>query len=169
MMKQFLAGVLVCLIAIPLLALLYIRLGYAPVATAAPPFPFEKTIAQMALGARISRTAPATPAVPATSENLVAGAQLYGKYCAFCHGARGAPKTPAAIGMYPPPPQLFQGKGVTDDPISETYWKVENGIRLTGMPAYGRSLSETQIWQICQMLANADHLPPGADSLMTGP
>jgi hypothetical protein len=37
-------------------------------------------------------------------------------------------------GMYPQPPELFKGKGVTDDPAGETYWKVANGIRLTGMP-----------------------------------
>jgi thiosulfate dehydrogenase len=47
--------------------------------------------------------------------------------------------------MYPKPPQLFHGKGVTDDPVSESYWKVANGIRLTGMPAFKTKLSDTQV------------------------
>jgi mono/diheme cytochrome c family protein len=68
--------------------------------------------------------------------------------------------------MYPPPPQLLHGKGVTDDPVGETYWKVANGIRLTGMPAYGKSLSENEMWEIAQVLANADHLPPEAQSIL---
>ena len=167
-MKQFVLGFVVCLIVLPLLAALYIELGLAPVATSAPPFPFEKKIAQTALKARVSREMPAASPVDASPENLLAGARLYGKYCAFCHGAKGAPKTPAAAGMYPPPPQLFQGKGVTDDPAGETYWKVANGIRLTGMPAYSKSMSETEMWQVSQMLANAEHLPAGADALIAG-
>jgi thiosulfate dehydrogenase len=166
-MKQFVLGVVVCLIALPLGAWLYIQLGMAPVATDAPPFPFEKKIAQAALKARVSKEAPKTSPVDASPENLLAGARLYGKYCAFCHGSKGTPKTLAAVGMYPPPPQLMQGKGVTDDPVGETYWKVANGIRLTGMPAYQKSLSETELWQVSQMLANAEHLPPGAEALMT--
>jgi mono/diheme cytochrome c family protein len=49
--------------------------------------------------------------------------------------------------------------GVSDDPPGETYWKVANGIRLTGMPAYKNVLSETEMWQVSQLLANADKLP----------
>src|SRR5262245_53619158 len=50
--------------------------------------------------------------------------------------------------MFPKPPHLFRGKGVTDDEPGETYWKVANGIRLTGMPAFKNSLSETEMWQV---------------------
>jgi hypothetical protein len=60
--------------------------------------------------------------------------------------------------MYPRPPQLFKGHGVTDDPVGETYWKVANGIRLTGMSAYTNSLSQTEMWQVSLLLANADKL-----------
>ena len=70
--------------------------------------------------------------------------------------------------MYPPPPQLFQGHGVTDDPAGETYWKVTNGIRLTGMPAYG-SLGDTERWQMSLMLANADKLPGDVKALLMQP
>jgi mono/diheme cytochrome c family protein len=62
--------------------------------------------------------------------------------------------------MFPRPPELFKGHGVTDDPAGETYWKVNNGIRLTGMPAYGGSLSKDEMWQVSLLLANADKLPP---------
>jgi hypothetical protein len=43
--------------------------------------------------------------------------------------------------------RLLKGKGVTDDPVDETYWKVANGIRLTGMPAYQGFLTNDQLWQ----------------------
>jgi hypothetical protein len=71
--------------------------------------------------------------------------------------------------MYPRPPQLFQGKGVTDDEPGETYWKVFNGIRLTGMPGFSKSLSETQMWQISLLLANADKLPSSVKGSLVAP
>ncbi|HZZ16790.1 MAG TPA: hypothetical protein VFE08_12585, partial [Candidatus Sulfotelmatobacter sp.] len=55
-------------------------------------------------------------------------------------------------------PQLFV-HGVTDDPAGETYWKVTNGIRLTGMPGFKNTLSETERWQVTLLLADADKLP----------
>jgi thiosulfate dehydrogenase len=139
---------------LPVAAFLYIWLGYAPVATAAPPFPLERTLAAMALRARIGREAPKDSPVPPTEPNLLAGAKVYREYCAVCHGTASGPQTATGKGMFPPPPPLFEGKGVTDDPVGETYWKATNGIRLTGMPAYGASLSEEQRWQVSQLLAN---------------
>jgi len=59
--------------------------------------------------------------------------------------------------------------GVSDDPPGETYWKVANGIRLTGMPSYKPQLSDTEMWQVSQLLANADKpLPPDALSILRG-
>lgn len=153
-------GFVVGLILLPVCALFYIWFGYAPVATAGPPLPLEKRIASAALKARIKREAPKQAPLSPSDENLMAGAKAYREYCAVCHGMSGQPKTATAKGMYPPPPQLFHGKGVTDDPVGETYWKVANGIRLTGMPAYKGSVSDEQLWQVSLLLANANHLPP---------
>jgi mono/diheme cytochrome c family protein len=61
--------------------------------------------------------------------------------------------------MFPKPPQLFHGKGVTDDPATESYWKTANGIRLSGMPSFSNKLTDTQIWQVSQLLAHANEVP----------
>jgi len=67
----------------------------------------------------------------------------------------------AAKGMFPPPPQLFDKDDmVTDDPVGTTFWKVDSGIRLTGMPGFNKSLTKNQIWQVSMLLAGADKLPP---------
>ena len=55
--------------------------------------------------------------------------------------------------MFPTPPHLFKGHGVTDDPPGETYWKVANGIWLSAMPSYKKSLTEEQMWQVSLLLA----------------
>ena len=71
--------------------------------------------------------------------------------------------------MYPRPPQLFKGKGVTDDEPGESYWKIFNGFRLTGMPGFSKALNETQMWQLALLVANADKLPPSAKAALAAP
>ena len=66
---------------------------------------------------------------PPTRLTNLAGAQIYKENCAVCHGLPGQPATAIARGMFPKPPALMQGKGVTDDEPGETYWKVVHGIR----------------------------------------
>jgi len=135
-------------------AFLYFRLGYAPVATAAPPMPFETLMAKAALRATIAKQPTADSPIAADASNLAAGAQIYRDTCAVCHGLQGQPETGIAKGMFPKPPQLLKGKGVTDDPAGVTYWKVKNGIRLTGMPGFGESMSDQQMWQVSLYLAH---------------
>jgi mono/diheme cytochrome c family protein len=88
----------------------------------------------------------------------MAGAQIYRDNCVVCHGLPGMEQSAIAKGMFPKPPHLFRGKGVTDDEPGETYWKVANGIRLTGMPAFKPPLSDTQVWHVSLLLANADKI-----------
>jgi thiosulfate dehydrogenase len=168
-MKRFMKGMLTGILLVPLVAFLYLRLGYAPAAASAPPLPFEKRIASMALKARIAKEATAQPDIPLTEGALMEGAKVYREYCAVCHGIGSEPKSPTARGMYPPPPQLFHGQGVTDDPVSETYWKVSNGIRLTGMPGYRGSLMDSQLWQVTLLLSNAEKLPPAVSAFLASP
>jgi mono/diheme cytochrome c family protein len=169
-MKGFLAGLVIGLILLPLGAYLYLRSGYAPVATSASPFPMERKLAHMALNARIRREMPANVPIEPTEANLLEGAKVYRDNCAGCHGIKGAPgpKTPAPK-MYPSPPELLKGIGVTDDPAGETYWKVANGIRLSGMPAFSPSLDTNRMWQVSVMLAHADKLPASVNALLSAP
>jgi mono/diheme cytochrome c family protein len=99
--------------------------------------------------------------------DLVAGAQAYQKNCAMCHGLPNEPPPAIASTMFPPAPELFAQKGmVTDDPAGETYWKVKNGIRLTGMPSFKNVLSDDQIGQVAAAVSRADKLPPEAQDAL---
>jgi mono/diheme cytochrome c family protein len=166
---KFLLGFLIGIIVLPIYGYLYFRFGYAPVATAASPMPFEKQLAHMALNARIDKEAPKVVPIQVSDENYTAGAKAYRTHCAVCHGVPGQPDTATSKGMFPKPPQLFKGHGVTDDPPGETYWKVANGIRLTGMPAYTGSLNETEMWQVSLVLAHADKLPDQVRTILQQP
>jgi mono/diheme cytochrome c family protein len=158
-MRPFIWGLILGALAIPAAGYIYFTGGHAPVATTDPDMPFEKMLAHKALGARIDKEMPKTVPIQGDEVNLLAGAALYKEHCAVCHGTPGQPKTAIAAGMYPHPPKLMEGKGVTDDEPGETYWKVANGIRLTGMPGFRPTLSETQMWQVSLLVAQADKLP----------
>jgi len=166
-MKGFVLGVIVTLLCLAIGAYIYFGFGMAPVATSAQAMPFEKRLANMALHARVDKEAPKNTGIQSTEENYVAGAKLYVEHCAVCHSLPGQQQTAIAKGEFPKPPNLFRGKGVTDDPAGETYWKVANGIRLTGMPGFKASLSDQQIWQVAIVLANADKLPASATAVLT--
>ena len=169
-MKGFVLGVLVTLIAIPVFVFLFIRSSYMCVAATDQPFPFEEKIAQIAQHARIEKEAPQRDVSHMSAAELASGAAVYQKNCAFCHGLPNQPASAAAKGMFPHAPQLFtQEETVTDDPAGVTYWKVKNGLRLTGMPSFGASLSEEQMWQVAALLAHADQLPPEAQDALKPP
>jgi len=168
-MKQFILGFVAALVLIVVGGYAYLALGLAPVATAAPPLPFEKRITSIALNARIDKEAPKSSPIPASEEAYAAGAKVYRDHCAVCHGLPGQEQTAIAKGQFPKPPELFKRKGVTDDPVGETYWKVANGIRLTGMPGFIDSLSTEQMWQVSLFLLDRDKLPPTVLTALRAP
>jgi thiosulfate dehydrogenase len=146
--------------------LYYFSAGMAPVATADPPMPFEKKLATMALDAHIEKQQVAPSLVSADEPNFLAGADVYKQHCASCHGLPAQPPVDYATTMFPKPPQLFRGKGVTDDPASETYWKAANGIRLSGMPSFKTKLTDTQLWQVSELLAHANEIPESVKKVL---
>ncbi len=166
---KFVIGLLVGVILMPLGCYLYFASGKAPVATTDSAMPFEDFLAGKALSARITKDAPKDVPIQPSEASYLAAAELYKQHCAVCHGVPLSSKTAIASGMYPQPPRLLEGKGVTDDEPGETYWKIFNGIRLTGMPGFSKSLSETQMWQIALLMANADKLPASAKQALVTP
>lgn len=169
-MGKFLLGLIVGIIVVPVGAVAYLTSGNAPAATSAPPMPFERYIAGTALRNRIDREAPRKDASSFSTQDLVAGADIYKKNCAVCHGSYEQTAPPMAKRMYPEAPQLLTPEGmVTDDPVGMTYWKVSNGIRLTGMPGFGDILSEQQRWQVSALLARVNKLPLEAQTELRSP
>lgn len=158
MLRGFVIGFILGVVALMGGVYYYFSSGMAPVATADPTMPFEQKMANMALDAHIEKQHVGDPPVPADESNLLAGADVYKKECAVCHGLPDHPVDYVNM-MFPKPTQLFKGKGVTDDPASESYWKATNGIRLSGMPSFKDKLTNTQLWQVSQLAAHANELP----------
>lgn len=173
---RLLAGILLGLILASLSLLAWLRFGQPPIAVADTPLPVERFLAPIALHARIAREAPKAAPILADEANLLAGAQIYRDQCAICHGFRGKPATLGAH-LYPAAQPLWEPRtnvqpaalGVCADTPGETYWKIANGIRLTGMPAYKGVLTDAELWQVSILLASADKpLPPEVIEILRG-
>jgi mono/diheme cytochrome c family protein len=161
-MGKLIAGILIGALIVLGAEYLFLTHGGMPVATKAPPLPLEQFLASRALHVAMAKEADRPAPIQPTEANLLAGAKVYNAQCEMCHGAADE-KQPGAIarGMFPRPPQLLPPhKGVSDDPAGETFWKVKNGIRLTGMPGFDGALTEEQMWQVSLLLAKSDQLPP---------
>ncbi len=157
-------------IAVPAGVYLWLTHGHVPVAVADPSFPMEQTLVSKPLHARIEKEMPAGSPVPVNEATLTDGARIYQKDCAFCHGVPGK-KALLGANMFPPAPQLWEPHhgdvGVSDDPVGESYWKVKNGIRLSAMPSYVNVLSETEMWEVSNLVKAADKpLPPSAQAYL---
>ena len=150
----------------------YLKFGALPVAVADKPFPYEKEIVYLPLSSRIDRELK-NPPFGISEDVFESGARVYRTQCASCHGTPGH-DVAFAKHMFPSAPQLWKGHGthgvvgVSDDEAGETYWKVANGIRLSGMPSYSKVLSETEIWQVSLLLKNADKELPGPVAAILG-
>lgn len=169
-MRKFIVGIIVGVALVPIAFYFYCVSGSAPVATSSPSMPFERFFARTALHATISKKAPTTQPGKPTVTELLSGVDVFHHHCAICHGLPGRPESSIARGEFPHPPQLFTADHmVTDDPVGETYWKAKNGIRLTGMPGFGGSLSDDQLWNVARLLASADHLPPEVQQALKSP
>ncbi|WP_433974065.1 c-type cytochrome [Tunturiibacter lichenicola] len=149
----------------------YLKFGPLPVAVTDSPLPFEKQIVSLPLGARIERESKTAP-FGISEDVFESGAHVYRAQCASCHGTPGH-DAGFAKHMFPTAPQLWKSHregvvGVSDDEAGETYWKVANGIRLSGMPSYKHILSDTQMWQVSLLLKNADKELPGPVTQILG-
>ena len=158
MFKTFVIGVVLGMLLLAGSGYYYFASGMAPAAAGDPAMPFERKLANRSLDAHIEKAKVPAPPIAANDENLIAAAKLYKEHCAVCHGLPDQTPPVIAGNMFPHATLMFKGKGVSDDPPHESYWKVVNGIRLTGMPAFKSQLTDTQMWQVSLLVASSDKL-----------
>ena len=88
---------------------------------------------------------------------IVAGAGHYATLCSSCHLAPGVMKSDIRPGLYPHPPSLAQ-EGVLD--ARTAFWVVKHGIKMSAMPAWGKSLDDAAIWDIVAFLRQLPRMSP---------
>jgi mono/diheme cytochrome c family protein len=132
--------------------------GLVDFSASTSPSPLEERAAQFALNRSIARHAPGKKNPLAdSSEATTAGLVLFRAHCVTCHGAPGVDPTEEGASLNPPAPGLTLPR-VQGRPDGELYWIVSRGIRMTGMPAFGPSRSEREIWELVAALRRLPQL-----------
>jgi mono/diheme cytochrome c family protein len=93
------------------------------------------------------------------SPEVLRQAQLhFADHCAICHGNDGSGETAMGLGMYPRPPDLRAAQ-TQDRRDGEIFWIIENGVRMTGMPAFGGSGEHGNTEDSWKLVHFIRHLP----------
>jgi mono/diheme cytochrome c family protein len=96
------------------------------------------------------------------SQQIIAeGLAHWADHCAACHGNDGSGETDIGLGLYPKPPdmRLDATQSLTD---GELFYIIENGVRLTGMPAWstGTEQGKTATWHLVHFIRELPRLTP---------
>jgi mono/diheme cytochrome c family protein len=91
-------------------------------------------------------------------QRIRTGLVHYHEMCATCHGAPGVKISEIGMGLNPDPPELAARRGGGDP--RETFWIVKNGLKMTGMPAFGVTHTDEEIWAIVAFLHKMPKLNP---------
>ena len=124
------------------------------IGTRTAPGPVETAVSRTARSAMIPPGARALPnPEPATSENIRSGLEHWADHCASCHANDGSGNTELGRSLYPPAPdmRLPATQNLSD---GELFYIIENGVKLTGMPAWGTGSPEGQrdSWHLVQFI-----------------
>ena len=154
-MRKFIFGVVVGVLGVAVGAYVYIHYGYLNMQADLPVVSMEQFYLRGAMDRYAERYAPrvASPVQP-SDENLIAGIRLYKANCVVCHGGSDKPISLVGNGLYPRAPQFL--RHVPDLPQNQNFWIIKHGVARTGMPAWDKVMSDTEIWQVTAFLARME-------------
>jgi len=89
-----------------------------------------------------------------------AGFHHFQDTCRLCHGAPGIASSEFAQGLYPSPPDLASSDLHQEMNDSEIFWIIKNGLKMTGMPSFGVTHSDQEIWDIVAFIDRLSTLQP---------
>jgi mono/diheme cytochrome c family protein len=162
-MRSFLLGIVVALCVLIVGGWFVLKQGYVNFSADREPSAFEEKLAMDAVDASTDRRASdqKNPVAP-TEDNLVAGTKLYINHCAGCHGVPSNPDSQFSQSFNPEAPGFF--KDAPDMSDNQNFYIIQHGIRWSGMPAWNKTLSDQQIWQVVAFLGNIEKLPARAQA-----
>jgi len=90
-------------------------------------------------------------------KRLQSGAGLYTEMCSGCHLAPGLEKSEISQGLYPKAPELFREPQRSP---REQFWIIKHGVKLTAMPAWGKTHSDELIWDMVAFVRQLPKMTP---------
>jgi mono/diheme cytochrome c family protein len=108
----------------------------------------------------IDRRVQPAPKAPALDDPQLVRTGLihFTEMCVTCHGAPGVPKSEIGMGLNPDAPDLAREGG--EQSPARLFWVLKNGIKMTGMPSFGMTHTDEQLWAIVALLKQLPKLSP---------
>lgn len=156
-MKKYLFGSLLTLLIIAVFSLIFMFSGSYNLSATIPHMKATETAILMMKEKSIKANSKDIVVPDLNDESLIlSGFMGYDAMCVTCHAAPGKSASVIADGLYPKPPELSNREIIEEWNDKELFWIIKNGIKLTGMPAYGPTHSDEDLWSIVAFL---NHLP----------
>jgi mono/diheme cytochrome c family protein len=153
--KAVLLILLVFAVAAAAYGLILVRRGFSALAT---PSAIEEFAATMARKLAVpSAYRHLRNPIPPSTQNIRAGMEHFSDHCATCHSNDGGGQTLFGRGLYPKPPDLRAAATQTRSD-GELYYTIENGVRLSGMPAFSEAHTTAQTWRLVLFIRHLPHI-----------
>ena len=126
-------------------SVIFVASGVYDIAAATPHWPVTRWVMEQTRNRSIALHAAGIKVPPGLDDpqKVVMGTAHFAAHCASCHGAPGVPRSDAAEGLYPQPPDLTHASAHYTK--AELFWIVRNGIKMTGMPSWSDH-SDDELW-----------------------
>jgi mono/diheme cytochrome c family protein len=147
---RFLSGFIAAFLLVALGAYVAIITGAYNVAATVPDTEAERVILDSAMTHSVRAHVGTESPQSWSDEQIKNGFKQYGEMCIICHGAPGKERTDISKGLHPQPPNLAEAVIAWSN--AELFWIIKNGIRMTGMPAFGPTHQDGEIWGIVGFL-----------------
>ena len=142
-------------------ALALIYSGVYDVSASTPHGAVSSWVMQRMMHSSVERRASQVEVPDLGDESLVlAGVNDFEKMCVQCHGAPGKKAAAVGQGLNPPPPDL--AKSANEMTAAELFWITKNGIKMTGMPAWGRTHEDDALWPVVALMTALPDLDAAA-------
>ena len=113
------------------------------------------TLRERSIAANASGIKP--PADLNSLKRIQAGAGLYAEMCTGCHLGPGVEPSEMSQGLYPQAPQLARGN---DHTPAQQFWIIKHGVKLSAMPAWGKTHNDELIWDMVAFLQQLPKMSP---------
>lgn len=153
------------LLAVILGASVYVYAGGYNIAADEPHWPLTHRFLRLVRDRSIAARATGVAMPDLADKDLIAlGAEHYSAMCSGCHLAPGLTDSEIRVGLYPLPPNLATEKR----PPAEQFWIIKHGIKMSGMPAWGKTHDDEAIWGLVAFLRQLPDLDAVEYAALTG-
>jgi mono/diheme cytochrome c family protein len=159
---KYVLAILVVALVLGIGALLYTWSGIYDVAATEPHWDITSSFLETLRNSSIRAQSEDIHVPDSDGEATIEGEVVshYHGMCRPCHGAPGSSPEEFAEGLYPAPPSLTSGEVQEERAKAETFWVVKHGIKMTGMPAFGPTHDDQDLWDLVNLTEKIPQIDP---------